>query len=227
MPASPVRRVSVLICDDHPIVSGALKLAVEASPVLCLAAEPVSHGIEAIEVCRRRRPDVCVMDVNLGGEPDGIAATRAIREVSEDTRVLVLSGFVNDEMQLSAIEAGAIGFVHKGESLDSLLQAISDAGQGKSVIDHEGLPRLVERTSRERAARRDARDRLERLTPREREVLDLIRAGNGNHDIAAILYISPRTVETHIKHLLRKMGARSKLHAVAIASRAGGDRSGL
>lgn len=210
--------VSVIICDDHPIVSDALKIAVTASPSLVLAADPVSRAEELVAICRRVQPDVCVIDVNLGGEPDGIEATRSVRDVASNTKVLVLSAYTSDETILSAIEAGADGFVHKGEPVRSVLQAIVDVGRGRSVIDRDALLGLVHRASRERAERAEVLERVEQLTRREREVLELVRGGAPNDEIARRLFVSPRTVESHVQHILRKLGVHSRLEAVVLVS---------
>jgi DNA-binding NarL/FixJ family response regulator len=210
-------RLSVVICDDHPIVLDALRMAVVSSPQLVLAAVPVTRAEDAVETCRRVTPDVCVIDVNLATRWQGIEATRDICRVSPDTNVLVLSAFATDETVFSAIEAGAVGFVHKGEPVPAVVAAIVDVGRGRTVLDHEALPGVLQRASAERSARADAQRKLGCLSAREGEVLDLLRAGKRNDDIAADLFISTRTVETHVQHILRKLGVHSKLEAVALA----------
>ena len=116
-PAENATRLSVVVCDDHPIVRLAMKIAVIASPTLALAAEPVPAAAAVVEMCKELRPDVCVIGINLGSRPHAIEATRAVRRASPSTKVLVLSAYTNDETVLSAIEAGANGFVQKGSPL--------------------------------------------------------------------------------------------------------------
>jgi DNA-binding NarL/FixJ family response regulator len=221
-PAENATRLSVVVCDDHPIVRLAMKIAVIASPTLSLAAEPVPAAAAVVEMCKELRPDVCVIGINLGSRPHAIEATRAVRRASPSTKVLVLSAYTNDETVLSAIEAGANGFVHKGEPVTSVLQAIVDVGRGRSVINHEAFPDHVQRALRRHAARGELKARLEQLTDREREVLDLLRRGIRNGEIARRLVVSPRTIETHVQHILRKLNVHSGLEAVALASRVNG-----
>lgn len=221
-PAENATRLSVVVCDDHPIVRLAMKIAVIASPTLALAAEPVPAAAAVVELCKELRPDVCVIGINLGSRPHAIEATRAVRHASPSTKVLVLSAYTNDETVLSAIEAGANGFVHKGEPVTSVLQAIVDVGHSRSVINHEAFPGRVQRALSRHAARVELMARLEQLTDREREVLDLLQRGIRNGEIARRLVVSPRTIETHVQHILRKLDVHSGLEAVALASRVKG-----
>jgi DNA-binding NarL/FixJ family response regulator len=215
--AENATRLSVVVCDDHPIVRHAMKIAVTEAPTLSLAAEPVPAADAVVELCKELRPDVCVIGINLGSRPHAIEATRAVRSASPSTKVLALSAYTNDETVLSAIEAGANGFIHKGEPVTSVLQAIVDVGRGRTVIDHDAFPDLVQRALRRRAARGELTARLEQLTDREREVFDLLRRGIRNGEIARRLVVSPRTIETHVQHILRKLDVHSELEAVALA----------
>ena len=210
--------ISVLICDDHQLVTDALSLVVRSAPDMELVAEPVGRAEEAIDICRRAEPDICVMNVGLGPGLNGIEATRRIRSVSPNTIVIVLSSNNSDERVVAAIEAGAAGLVHKGEGLQAVVGAIRAAAQGESLIDHATLPGILERASNERRSRSEIESRMVNLTSREREILGLLQAGASGDEIARRLYISRRTVETHVQNLIRKLGVHSRLQAVALAA---------
>jgi DNA-binding NarL/FixJ family response regulator len=209
----------VVLCDDHRLLTDALEMVLDSSPKVELAAPPVASGEDAIRLCADLRPDVCVMDVHLASDLDGIEATRRVRAVAPVTKVIMLSGDLADEHMLNALEAGAVGYIPKSRPLSAVVDAIVTAGQGGSVIDAGELPGLIERTHRSRVERADAERRLHRLTRREREILGMLRDGTSNTDIAEILYISRRTVDTHVQNILRKLDCHSRLQAAAFAAR--------
>jgi len=219
--ATDAAPISVLICDDHQLVTDALSLVVRSEHDMELVAQPVGRAEEAIDICRRAEPDICVMDVLLGPGLNGIEATRRIRSASPNTTVIVLSGDNTDERVVAAIEAGAAGLVHKGEGLQAIVGAIRAAAHGESLIDHATLPGILERASTERRSRSEIESRMARLTSREREILGLLETGASSDEIARRLYISPRTVETHVQNLIRKLGVHSRLEAVALAAQYG------
>jgi DNA-binding NarL/FixJ family response regulator len=178
--AENATRLSVVVCDDHPIVRHAMKIAVTEAPALSLAAEPVPAADAVVELCKELRPDVCVIGINLGSRPHAIEATRAVRSASPSTKVLALSAYTNDETVLSAIEAGANGFIHKGEPVTSVLQAIVDVGRGRTVIDHDAFPDLVQRALRDRptVGRQPSHDR-DPCSAHPAEARCALRAGGG------------------------------------------------
>jgi DNA-binding NarL/FixJ family response regulator len=127
----------------------------------------------------------------------------------------------DERLLVEAVEAGASGFLRKTEGVDELLGAIRAAAAGEILVDRVALARLLPQVARERERRRDAQLLLSQLTDREREILTLLSEGLRNDDIAARLYISPQTVQTHVRNLLGKLGVHSKLEAVAFAVRNG------
>lgn len=210
--------ISVVICDDDLVLTDSLSLVLASAEDVSTVGV-AARGDQAVQMCSTLRPDVCVMDINLHSEPNGLEATRLIRAAVPATKVLVLAADKTDERVVSAIESGAVGFVHKGEGLQAVVSAVREAARGGSLFDHDRLPALIQRAAGERASRIEIQERMARLTGREREVLSILQAGAGNPEIAGLLFISPRTVETHVQNLLRKLNVHSKLEAVAFAMR--------
>jgi DNA-binding NarL/FixJ family response regulator len=218
-PEPTSRSLGIVVCDDHKMMIDALRFGLDAFPDVDADVRAVSTAEQAVEVCRSVQPDVCVMDVHLGSGTDGIEATRRIREGSPETKVIILSADASEERIVDSLEAGAAGYVPKSEPLSTIVKAIVTVGRGGSVIDLSDLPGMIERTSRARAARAEVGRKLERLTAREREVLGLLRHGKSNPDIAQELFISSRTVDTHIQNILRKLRLHSRLEAATFAMR--------
>jgi DNA-binding NarL/FixJ family response regulator len=210
--------ISVVICDDDQVLTDSLSLVLTSAEDVQTVGI-ASRGDQAVQICSMLRPDVCVMDINLHSEPNGLEAARRIREAVPGTKVLVLAADKTDELEVSVIESGAVGFVHKGEGLQAMVSAVHEAARGRTLFDHDRLPGLIQRAAGERASRIDVQGRMARLTDREREVLSFLQEGAANDEIAGQLFISPRTVETHVQNVLRKLGVHSKLEAVALATR--------
>jgi DNA-binding NarL/FixJ family response regulator len=215
------RRTTLVIADDHKILTDALAMVVERDPSLRLVAPPVHTAEEAVEISSRERPDVVLMDIVFKGGIDGIEATRRIKEASPATKVVIMTAHDDERLLVDAVEAGASGFLGKDEAADEVLAAAKAAADGEVLIDPGTLTRLLHQVAREREARRDAMALFEALTEREREILSLLAAGMRNDDIAQKLYISPQTVQTHVRNLLGKLGVHSKLEAVALAAKHG------
>lgn len=215
------RPTTLLICDDHKILTDALVMVVERDGSLQMIAAPVHAPDEAIELCREHHPDVVLMDIVFKGHMDGIKATRRIKEVSPATKVVILTAHDDDRLLVDAVEAGASGFLGKEEAAGEVLSAAKAAAEGEVLIDPTTLSRLLHQVSLEREARRDAEALLGELTVREREILQLLAEGMRNEDIARKLFISPQTVQTHVRNLLAKLEVHSKLEAVAFAVKHG------
>jgi two-component system, NarL family, response regulator LiaR len=209
--------MTLVICDDHKILTDALAMVVERAAQLRLVAPPVHTAEEAVEICRRDRPDVVLMDIVFKGGIDGIEATRLIKEISPRTKVVIMTAHDDERLLVDAVEAGASGFLGKDEAADEVLAAANAAAEGEVLIDPATLTRLLHQVAREREARRDALQLLESLTEREREILTLLAEGMRNDGIAQKLFISPQTVQTHVRNLLGKLGVHSKLEAVTFA----------
>ncbi|MEX0834013.1 MAG: response regulator transcription factor [Actinomycetota bacterium] len=214
-------QVTLLICDDHKLLTDALTMVVERDGQLSMPAGPVSDPEDAVEICRKDAPDVVLMDVAFDGRLAGIEATRRIKEVSPDTKVVIVTGQEDQRLLVEAIEAGASGFLSKSEVVDGVLGAVKDAARGEVLVDPATLARVLRQVAREREEAKDARERLESLTKREREILGLLPDCVRNEEIANRLHISPRTVQTHVANMLAKLSVHSKLEAVTFGVRNG------
>ena len=216
------RTVSLLICDDHKILTDALATMVGLDDDLVLVAPPVHTADEAIDLATQHLPDVVLMDIVFkGGGMTGIEATRRIKEVSPATQVVVMTAHDEDRLLVEAVEAGASGFLSKDESAEEVLTSAKSAADGEVLIDPDTLTRLLAQVAREREAQRDALKLLGDLTEREREILGLLAQGMRNEDIAKQLFISPQTVQTHVRNILGKLRVHSKLEAVSFAVKHG------
>lgn len=213
--------VRVLVADDQALLRGSFRVLVDSEPGLRVIGE-AGTGTEAVELARRERPDVVLMDVRMP-QMDGIEATRIIRSSPEgaDTRILILTMFDLDEYVYAALRAGAGGFLLKDALPDELLRAI------RIVAADEGLlaPSVTRRLIAEFAARPEpskARPAdLVGVTEREREVLMLIARGLSNTEIADHRCVSVATVKSHVGRLLGKLGARDRAQLVIAAYESG------
>ena len=215
------RPVTLLICDDHRVLTDALAIVVGLDGGLELVAPPVQDPQSAIALCAEFLPDVVLMDVDLKSTMSGIDATRAIKENSPATKVIIMTAHDDDRLLVDAVEAGASGFLSKDDAAEAVLAAVKSAADGEVLIDPATLARLLPQVAREREQQRDALALLDDLTDREREILTLLAQGMRNDDIATQLYISPQTVQTHVRNILGKLRVHSKLEAVAFAVRHG------
>lgn len=213
--------VTLLICDDHKILTDSLAMVVERDKGLRMVVPPVHTPEEAVRICREHHPDVVLMDIVFKGPMNGIEATRRIKEDSPATKVVIMTAHDDERLLVEAVEAGASGFLGKDEAADEVLAAAKAAAEGEVLIDPVTLTRILHQVAKEREAHRDAMALLADLTDREREVLRLLAQGTRNDAIAQRLFISPQTVQTHVRNLLAKLGVHSKLEAVAFAVRHG------
>jgi DNA-binding NarL/FixJ family response regulator len=207
------RRISVLIVDDHQVLAEGLRVALGSEPdidVLAVAAEV--GGV--VELATQHRPDVVLMDFRL---PDGDGATAAgqIRAALPGTQVIMLTGFGDDATLARAIDAGCAGFLRKSADLETVMDAVRRAHAGEPVFSPEDLSKLV------RHLRGETEAMGSDLTSRELEVLQLLAQGVTTDGLSERLYISKHTARSHVRNILSKLGAHSKLEAVAIAARAG------
>jgi DNA-binding NarL/FixJ family response regulator len=211
--------VRVLLADDQPLIRYSLRALIEPAPGLAVAGEAAT-GAEAVRLARELHPDVVLMDIRMPGG-DGIEATRGILgdPGSAGCRVLVLSMFELDEYVYGALRAGASGFLLKDCEPDRLLEAVRRIHDGESLFAPSVLTRLVAHYVAHPA--RGPAHPPARLTPREVEVLALVGRGLSNHEIAAHLVISVKTVKTHVGSLLAKLHARDRAQLVIAAYEAG------
>ena len=196
-------------------------MVIENDPTLRMLTPPAHSSEEAVELAGRRRPDVVLMDIEFRGSMSGIEATRQIKILSPSTKVVIMTAHQGDRLLVEAVEAGASGFLRKTEGVDEVLNAVKAAAAGEILVDRMELARLLPHVAREREVQRDAEALLGQLTEREREILQLLGDGLRNEDIAIRLFISPQTVQTHVRNILTKLGVHSKLEAVVFALRHG------
>jgi NarL family two-component system response regulator LiaR len=206
--------IRVLVVDDHEVVRGGLRAFLELQDGIEVAGE-AADGEQAIEAVVRIRPDVVLMDLVMP-RTDGIEALRVLRERSPDTRVIVLTSFLDDDKLLPALRSGAAGYLLKNAQPNEIARAVRAAYAGEAVLDPVVAARLVEALE---AGGSD--EPLDRLTPREREVLVLIGRGFPNKRIAQELRVSEKTVKTHVGHVLGKLGVVDRTQAAILAVRAG------
>jgi DNA-binding NarL/FixJ family response regulator len=211
--------ITLLICDDHKTLTDALSMVVERDPELRLVAPAVQNADVAVELCREHRPDVVLMDIEFKSGISGIEATRRIKEHRPATKVVIMTAHDDERLLVEAVEAGASGFLGKDEPADEVLSAAKAAAEGEVLIDPTVLARLLHQVSKERQEHREVLARFATLTEREWEILRNVAQGRRNDDIAAGLYISPQTVQTHVRNVLGKLEVHSKLEAVALAVR--------
>jgi two-component system nitrate/nitrite response regulator NarL len=203
------QRIRVVIADDHAPTREDVRMALEEDPRFEVVAEsPDAFG--AIEAAVRERPDVCLLDVNMPG--GGVAATWEISARLPETKIVMLTISRDDRNLFGALQAGAAGYLLKDTDHDRLPQALLDALEGGAALSQPLLGKLVERF-RDRGARRRAvvaQDEEGRLTSREWQVVDLLRQGLTNSEIARRLVLSPVTVRTHVNSIMRKLGTRDR-----------------
>jgi two-component system, NarL family, response regulator LiaR len=201
--------IRVLIADDHSVVREGLRMFLQRDPDLEVVGE-AADGAEAIQQARLLRPDVVVMDLLLP-VLDGMAATRAIRSELPETEVLALTSILGSASVVEAIRAGAIGYLHKDTQAAELRTAIKAAAAGQVHLSPQASAYLLG------AVR--IPERPEPLTPREMDVLLLLAQGQSNKEIARTLHLVEETVKDHVRHILAKLGVKSRTQAVLAAIR--------
>jgi DNA-binding NarL/FixJ family response regulator len=213
--------IAVLLVDDEALVRAGLRLILETADDMTVVAE-ADDGRAAIDAVRRDRPDVVLMDIRMP-RLDGLAAMTAIRALDAPPAVVMLTTFDTDDFVFRALEAGATGFLLKDTPPPDLLRAIRLAASGDAMLSPTVTRRVIDRfTAEDRSQRRrEALDRLDGLTDREREVLVEIGRGQANADIARTLFMSEATVKSHVSHLFDKLAATNRVQLAIAAFRAG------
>jgi DNA-binding NarL/FixJ family response regulator len=179
-----------------------------------------ADGEQAVALTAERDPDVVLMDLGMP-RVDGVAATTRIRRDHPRTQVVVLTTFADDDLVVTALQAGAIGFLTKDAGRTEIARALHTAAAGQAVLDPEVYTRLVARAARSASTTSTSLEPTlpDGLTLREAEVLSLIAAGLSNSQIAHRLYVSEATVKTHVNHIFTKAGVHDRAQAVAYAHR--------
>jgi DNA-binding NarL/FixJ family response regulator len=208
--------IRVLIVDDHAVVREGLRAFLELQADMEVVGE-AADGRAALEQAEQLRPEVVLMDLVMPGL-DGVGAMRRLRSTLPEGRVIVLTSFLDEGRLLPAIQAGAAGYLLKNAEPAELVRAIRAAHRGETIIDPSAAAQLVRALA---AGGGSAASDAERLTRREREVLELISRGQSNKRIALTLGISEKTVKTHVGHVLAKLGVADRTQAALLAVRDG------
>jgi RNA polymerase sigma factor (sigma-70 family) len=209
----------VLIADDDDLMRAGLIELLTSDPEIEIVGE-ASTGREAVERARRRAPDVVLMDVRMP-DLDGIAATRELSRAAPDARVLILTTFEQDDYVFGALRAGASGFLLKRARPEELIAAVHTIAAGDSLLSPSVTRRVIDRMAQQPTPDLQDQTKLQQLTPREREVLELISGGLSNREIAEALGVEESTIRTHVKRVLMKLELRDRIQAVIFAYETG------
>ena len=221
MSGTPVR---VLVVDDDDLMRAGLRAVLSSDATVDVVGE-ASDGRGAVDEARRLRPEVVLMDVRMPNL-DGIAATRELLATSAEVKVLILTTFEQDDYIFGALSAGAAGFLLKRTSPEELIAAIHTVAAGDSLLSPSITRRVIDHMAQQPPVEAGFDERLEELTPREREVLEQVARGLANREIAAALFIEESTVKTHVKRILMKLHLRDRVQAVIFAYESGLTRPG-
>jgi len=212
--------IRVLIVDDHAVVREGLRTFLELQDGIDVVGE-AGDGVQALEQAATLSPDVILMDLVMP-RLDGVAAMRKLRQRAPRSRVIVLTSFLDDDRLMPALQAGAAGYLLKDVEPAELARAVRTAGSEQAMIDPTVAARLLRTLSEPGPAiRRGDQTGEAALTPREREVLELIAGGRSNKRIAFELGIAEKTVKTHVGHLMAKLGVSDRTQAALLAVRRG------
>ncbi len=208
--------ITVLLVDDHALVRQGVRAFLETQPDITVVAE-AGGGEEAVRCAAEYAPDVTLMDLIMPGM-DGVEATRRLKTRSPRTKVIVLTSYHDDEHVFPAIRAGALSYILKEIGPDELADAVRKAAAGEAILH----PRVAARVVRElHGSRGEAPNAFHELSDRELEVLKLIAEGNSNAEIAGSLYLSEKTVKSHVSNILGKLHLADRTQAAVYAWREG------
>jgi two-component system response regulator DegU len=213
------RVIRVLIAEDHRTFAEALQRVIDLEKGLQVVTI-ADNGKEAVDLVVENHPDVVLMDVEMP-DLDGIQATRKIRQASPNTQVVMLSAHHDDTLVARAVEAGAAGYLNKTHSVGEVADAVRAAADGEELIDAEEVGRVLTILRRRREEDADSQSRVQRLTPRQIEILQNMADGMSSEQIARSLGISPQTLRTHVQNILTRLKVHSKIEALALAIRHG------
>jgi len=209
------RTITVLVVDDHEVVRQGLVALIGRRPGFQVVGE-AGTAAEAVESARRFQPDLVIMDVRL---PDGsgIEACREIRADLPDTRVVMLTSYPDEDAVLSAIVAGASGYLLKQVRARDLIAALETVARGESLLDPAVTGRVLDRVRR--IATSSEPDELAQLTPQEQKILLLVAEGKTNKEIAAEVFLSDKTVKNYVSSILAKLNLERRAQAAAFMAR--------
>jgi two-component system, NarL family, response regulator DegU len=220
-PENTRKPTRLAIVDDHELTRQSLhNMLIDETDIEVIGE--AANGRQALLLCSRLRPDLILMDVRMP-EMDGLAATKEVKERYPETSVMMLTMHENPDYLLEALKAGAAGYVLKDAPQEEIIEAVRRIRNGESPLDPELAARLLRRLASEgemRKGKRDPREAVpltEPLTPRELEVLGLMKLGRTNRQIAADLVISLGTAKNHVEHIISKLGVSDRTQAVVKA----------
>jgi DNA-binding NarL/FixJ family response regulator len=209
---SPIR---VLIADDHAVIREGLRLCLAEEPLEFEVVGQATNGLEAVSMAEQLKPDVILMDLVMP-QLDGIGAIRRLSEAGDESRIVVLTTFADDDNVRQAIQAGVIGYLMKDVRKPELLSAIRAAADGRPTLHPEAQQRLMSQV-----AAPPQSSPFDALTARERDVLRLIAAGHSNKAIAARLSLTLGTVKGYVSTVFSKLGVADRTQAALLATRHG------
>jgi two-component system response regulator NreC len=218
-PATQASRViSVVLADDHKVVRQSLRILLDSKPDVTIVGE-CNNGREAVAMAETRHPDIVLMDIAMP-ELSGIEAARQLQHLAPATRVIILSAYSDPEHVRLALRAGVSGFIIKRSDIDELVLAIKLVSRGNTYFSNDLAEHLDLSEMMYEAKRPDQKSPLDRLTTREREVLQLLAEGHTGSAIAERLVISPKTVEGHKSRIMTKLDARNRTDLLRFAFKA-------
>lgn len=213
------QRIRLLVADDHALLRQALRMLLESQDGLEVIGE-ATNGRDAVEQAERLMPDVVLMDMVMPGL-NGIEATRQILKRAPGCRILILTAYLEDERLLQALRAGAAGYVVKNSDMEELLLAIQSVYRGNTYFSTSVSDEISVNEVLMQAKQAEGKAGYDLLTPREREVLQLIAEGLSNQAIADELVISVKTVEAHRAHIMTKLHAKNRTDLIRYAIKRG------
>lgn len=215
--------IRLVIADDIPLFREMLVHTLEEEDDIEIIAH-ASNGLEAVEACRLHRPHIILLDVEMP-KMNGVDATKAIVSECPSTRVVILTAYEDDQLILELIQAGATGYLVKDTHVDEVVKAIRVAHDGESLIQprvaQKILKMMVSMPSTGNEVKKEVQEKLDRLTAREREVLEGIARGLNNKELAELFCIGHTTVKTHVNRMMQKLELRDRVEAVLFALEAG------
>jgi DNA-binding NarL/FixJ family response regulator len=212
----------VLIADDDDLVRAGLAEVLHNDPSIEIVGQAAT-GRQAVERARRLAPDVVLMDVRMP-DLDGIAATRELARAASRARVLILTTFEQDDYVFGALRAGASGFMLKRARPEELIAAVHTIAAGDALLSPSVARRVIDRMAQQPTPELADQAKLDELTPREREVLQLVARGLSNREIATELVVEEATIRSHIRRILMKLDLRDRVQIVIFAYETGVNR---
>ena len=209
--------ITIVLADDHPVVRHGLRLVLEAQPEFQVIGE-TGDGLEAVRLVQRLNPKILIVDVSMPGL-NGLDVARQVKQISLDTHVIILSMHATESFVLEALKSGVTGYILKDSALTDLVPAMRDVAAGKrflsSKVSEQAIDLFIAVSNQEHATGHDT------LTDREREVFQLVVEGLTNARIGKRLFISPRTVESHRRTMMHKLGLNNRMELLAYAVKRG------